>query len=256
MLFAGPAHLERPFKGLHIEMLRWYDHWLKGLDTGILEEPPVRYWLMGANRWEQAQDWPLPETRWTKFFLDSWERLRTDAYTPGSVDDTIPPDVFAQMPLTQTRRLSRLRYLSPQLPEDLKIVGPAALKLFASIDQTDTNWIAVLSDVGPDPSVQTVRDGEREVPENLPEIELTRGWLKASNRALDEERSTPHKPFHRLTRSARQPVTPARSSSTTSRSWRQRISSRRATASRSTSTVWTSRPVSRARPTPSTCPTT
>jgi predicted acyl esterase len=208
LLFAGPAHLERPLHALHGEMLRWYDHWLKDLDTGIMDEPPVRYWLMGANRWESAQDWPLPGTRWTKFYLESWERLRTDPYLPDSVDDFIPPDTFAQMPLTQTRKLNRVRYLSPQLPADLKVIGPAALKLFASIDQDDTNWIVVLSDVGPDPSVQTVRDGEREVPTNLPEVELTRGWLKASNRDLDPERTTPHKPFHRLTRSARKPVTP------------------------------------------------
>ena len=91
------------------------------------------------------------------------------------MDDLIPPDAFAQMPLTQTRELNRLRYLSPPLPEDLKVVGPSALKLFASIDQEDTNWIAVLSDVGPAPAVQTVRDGEREVPADLPEVELTRG---------------------------------------------------------------------------------
>ena len=35
---------------------------------------------------------------------------------------------------------------------------------------------------------------------DLPERELTRGWLKASNRALDEDRSTPWKPWHKLTR--------------------------------------------------------
>ena len=43
----------------------------------------------------------------------------------------------------------------------------------------------ILKDVGPDVSVQSVREGEREVPKNLPERELTRGWLKASHRALD-----------------------------------------------------------------------
>lgn len=208
LLFTGPAHLERPFHGLHGEILKWYDYWLKGIDTGILDEPPVRYWLTGANRWESAQDWPLPETAWTKVFLDGWERLRFDEFEPSSVDERIPPDAFVQMPLSQTQRLARLRYLSPPMPEDLTIAGPIALKLFAEIDTTDTNWIAVLSDVGPDASVQTVREGERDVPHDLPERELTRGWLKASNRALDETRSTAHKPFHKLTRSAREPVTP------------------------------------------------
>jgi predicted acyl esterase len=53
-----------------------------------------------------------------------------------------------------------------------------------------------------------VREGEREIASDLPERELTRGWLKASNRALDPDRSTPGKPFHRLTRAAAQPVVP------------------------------------------------
>jgi predicted acyl esterase len=54
----------------------------------------------------------------------------------------------------------------------------------------------------------TVREGERELDPTLPERELTRGWLKASNRALDPERSTEWKPFHKLTRAAAEPVTP------------------------------------------------
>src|SRR4029077_20379508 len=80
------------------------------------------------------------------------------------------------------------------------------LTLYASIDETDTNWIVVLKDVGPDVSVRTAREGERFVPDNLPERELTRGWLKASYRALDEERSKPWAPFHKLTRDAIAPV--------------------------------------------------
>jgi predicted acyl esterase len=56
--FLGPAHLERPFHTMHGEILRWYDHWLKGIDTGIMAEPPVRYWLMGANEWRTADAWP------------------------------------------------------------------------------------------------------------------------------------------------------------------------------------------------------
>jgi uncharacterized protein len=208
LLFLGPAHLERPFHGLHSEILRWYDHWLKGIDTRVTDEPPVRFWVTGANKWRTAQDWPLPETRWTSLYLDSWERLRTEPFVPSSADETIPPDAFVQMPLSQTRKVAGLRFLSAPLAEDLTIAGPAALKLFASIDQDDTNWIVTLSDVGPDPSVQTVREGERDVPANLPERELTRGWLKASNRAIDESRTTEWKPFHKLTREARRPVTP------------------------------------------------
>lgn len=90
LLFLGHAHLERPFHGLHHEIVRWYDHWLKGIDTGILDEPPVRYWVSGANEWRTGTDWPLPETEWTKLYLTSWERLRSQEFTPGSADDLIP----------------------------------------------------------------------------------------------------------------------------------------------------------------------
>ncbi|WP_299954257.1 CocE/NonD family hydrolase [uncultured Modestobacter sp.] len=208
LLFLGPAHLERPFHGLHSEILRWYDHWLKGLDTGVLDEPPVRYWVAGANTWRTGTDWPLPETVWTPFHLNSWERLRPEPWVPGSVDDVVPPDSFVQMPLTHTRRVQSLRYVSEPLAEPMLIAGPAKVRLFAAIDQADTVWMVSLKDIGPDPHVMTVREGERELHPDLPERELTRGWLRASNRALDPERSTEWKPFHRLTRAAAEPVTP------------------------------------------------
>ena len=83
-----------------------------------------------------------------------------------------------------------------------------SLNLFAEIDQEDTNWFVTLKDIGPDVSVRTVREGEREVPGNLPERELTRGWLKASHRALDPKRSKPWRPWHPLTRNAQRKVKP------------------------------------------------
>ena len=208
-LFTGPAHLERPFHEYHDEILRWYDYWLKGIDTGIMDEAPVKIWVMGANKWRHAEDWPLPETQWTRFYLDSWERLRTEP--PLSADQTYidsPPDSFVQMPPTQTMRIERLRYMTAPLAEDILVIGPASLTLHASIDQEDTNWIVVLKDVGPDVSVQTAREGERSVPSGLPERELTRGWLKASHRAVDPARSTPWAPWHPLTREAQLPVVP------------------------------------------------
>lgn len=208
LVFTGPSHLDRPLRALRSEMLRWFDHWLKGLDTGLLREAPVTYWAMGANEWRTAQDWPPPETQWTKLYLNSWERLTVQPFVAQSVDENIPPDAFVQMPPTQTNKVASLRYLSEPLARDLLVAGPVVLNLWASIDQDDTNWIVTLKDFGPDVSVRTARDGEREVPADLPERELTRGWLKASLRALDPDRSLPWKPWHRLTRQSRGPVEP------------------------------------------------
>ena len=210
LLFTGPAHLERPFHQYHDEIIRWYDHWLKGVDTGVMDEPPVRYWLMGANQWRTGADWPLPETEWMKFYLGDWERLTP---TPPASAELVgaaakEPDVFTQMPLKKTMKVERLRYMSEPMAEDFTIAGPICLTLYAAIDKADTNWIVTLKDVGPDVSVVTAREGERTVPEDLPERELTRGWLKASYRAIDPARSKPWEPFHKLTRDAVEPVTP------------------------------------------------
>src|SRR5258705_9601720 len=165
---------------------------------------------MGANEWRTGTDWPLPETQWTKYYLSHWETLSTEPPRPASELGAAArePDVFTQMPVTRTTKVERLRYMTDPLPHDVTVVGPITLTLFAAIDQEDTNWIVVLNDVGPDVSVRTAREGERDVPSALPERELTRGWLKASYRALDENRSKPWEPFHRLTQDSVAPVKP------------------------------------------------
>jgi putative CocE/NonD family hydrolase len=111
------------------------------------------------------------------------------------------------MPPTQTRTIQVLRYLTPPLADDTLVVGPGALHLHASIDQSDTNWMVVLKDVGPDEGIRTARDTEPSV-DSLPGREVSRGWLKASHRAQDPERSRPWKPWHHLTREAQQAVVP------------------------------------------------
>jgi predicted acyl esterase len=88
------------------------------------------------------------------------------------------------------------------------VVGPISLTIYAAIDKEDTNWIVILKDVGPDVSVQTAREGERSPRADLHERELTRGWLKASYRAVDEKRSRPGAPFHKLVQSSIQSVKP------------------------------------------------
>ncbi|MDR1069774.1 MAG: CocE/NonD family hydrolase [Gracilibacteraceae bacterium] len=207
MLLTGPAMADRPWHSMHGEILRWYDYWLKGIDTGVLDEPKVKYWVMGENKWRAGEDWPLPETVWTKYYLNTWERLRAEPFRPHSLDSCDEPDAFVQMSPTLTNRVERLRYLSDPLPEDTLVVGPVVLKLFASLDQDDTAWIVILKDVGPDVSVQTAREGETERPA-VPERELTRGWLKASLRATDPERSKPWKPFHWLTKEKEEKIVP------------------------------------------------
>src|SRR5438093_510894 len=63
---------------LHEIQLRWFDHWLKGIDTGILDEPPVKIFVMGENRWRDEREWPLARTRYTPYFLHSGGRANSD----------------------------------------------------------------------------------------------------------------------------------------------------------------------------------
>jgi uncharacterized protein len=124
---------------------------------------------MGANEWCTGQDWPLPETRWTKYFLSHWESLSATPPRPAAESGASArePDVFTQMPVTRTTKVERLRYMTDPLPHDVTVAGPISLTLYAAIDKEDTNWIVVLKDVGPDVSVRTAREGERDVPKTL-----------------------------------------------------------------------------------------
>ena len=54
------------------EQLRWLDHWLKGIDTGIMDEPAIHYAVMDTRErweWRTANAWPLPNAVPTHFYL-------------------------------------------------------------------------------------------------------------------------------------------------------------------------------------------
>ena len=175
-----------------------------------MDEPPVRYWLIGGQRVANRNGLAAARDAVDKILPLHWETLSTEAPRPVSELGAAArePDVFTQMPVTRTTKVERLRYMTDPLPHDVTVAGPIALTLYAAIDKEDTNWIVALKDVGPDVSVRTAREGERDVPSSLPKRELTRGWLKASYRALDEKRSKPWEPFHKLTPGAIASVKP------------------------------------------------
>ena len=179
------------------EVIRWYDHWLKGKDTGIMKEPPIELYVMGKNDWRYEQEWPLARTKWTKAYLKTRGLLQLETQdAPGRElsyrPDDAPgrPDVFVQQPLTETTKVQSATYLTMPLRTSLEATGPMALYFYASIDQEDTNWMVSLRDVAPDDS----------------ETELSKGFLKASHRALDQKRTKPWEPFHTHTKP--EPVTP------------------------------------------------
>lgn len=165
----------RPWRDNLDVVIRWYDHWLKGIDTGIMDEPPIRMFVSGINQWCYAEEWPLPNIRPIRFYLRSWEELSSEPEVYQS-----EPDCFLQQPLHVSDKRDSVKYLTPRMSEDMEIIGPAALYFYASIDQDDTNWIVKISDVD--------RDGS--------EQPLGTSYLKASHRAIDTSKSTPFQPFH------------------------------------------------------------
>jgi uncharacterized protein len=174
--FRGPEHPQAlSWRQYHEIMLRWYDYWLRGINTGIMDEPPVKIFVMGVNKYRYENEWPLARSTWTRLYLRSTERLSVEP------EMRVPePDCFVQMPPTLTASVQGLKYRTQAFEEPVEVTGPMALHLYAEIDQPDTNWIAVLKDVSPDGT----------------EVELTRGWLKASHKALDSGRSKPWQPYH------------------------------------------------------------
>ena len=70
-------------RDLFDRQLRWYDHYLKGEDNGIDREPPIEIFYMGVNKWQHAEDWPLPGTKFTPYYL---ERAATTALMARAVE--------------------------------------------------------------------------------------------------------------------------------------------------------------------------
>ena len=164
--------------------IAFFDKYLKGIDSQYLV--PVRYFVMGRNRWKNAETWPLPETVWQRFFLHSGGRAnsasgdgRLGRDNPGSE----PPDVFlydprfpvptkggrnlpigilVPGPLDQTpieKRNDVLCYTTPELTEPLEVTGPTVLHLFAATQAPDTDFTAKLVNVYPDGSAYNVAEG-------------------------------------------------------------------------------------------------
>lgn len=166
----------RPWHENHDLVLRWYDHWLKGNDTGVMEEPPVRYFVKGANRWDRTDAWPPKDVSYQRFHLREGGSLSGQAQIPHE-----RPSRFFNEPWQAPGRTSdNVTFTSTPMSAPMEIAGPVALHFWASLSAGDANWFIQLRDVAPDGSATIV----------------TKGWLKASHRELDPERSTPERPYH------------------------------------------------------------
>jgi putative CocE/NonD family hydrolase len=168
---------------LHDIQLRWFDHWLKGVGTGILDEPPVKIFVMGENRWRDEHEWPLARTRYTPYYFHSRGRAATspddgrlDRNPPGDEapdhfvydpDDPVPTrggnTLILPMGVQDQRQVESradvLVFTGAVLTEPLEVTGPIVVTLHATSSAPDTDFTAKLVDVRPDGYAQNLADG-------------------------------------------------------------------------------------------------
>ncbi|BBX07398.1 CocE/NonD family hydrolase [Mycolicibacterium aichiense] len=173
----GEYGLTWPWESLHIEALAWYDHWLKGRDTGILDGPPVRYVLPGTDGWRTAESWP-PACTFRELALRADGTLDDDEASPGARDFMALGSGLGRAKPSSIDPPSMLTWTSQPLVAAIDVVGDIELRLIAAATAADTAWIVTLSDVSPDGTAEPV----------------TAGWLRAGLREVDEAASRPGAP--------------------------------------------------------------
>lgn len=132
-------------------LLRFMDHYLKAVDNGIEREKPVRVFVLGSDRWIEADGWPIPGTR-----LDTI-RLEKVSETSVIVSDPRHPvvDPFADRAGAHDYRGLRSRpdvvtFDTPPMAADLTVVGAMKAELSIATDAPDADiWVKVY-DVAPD----------------------------------------------------------------------------------------------------------
>ncbi len=176
-------NLQTDLVSLHV---RWYNHFLKGIDTGMLTEAPIKLFVMGANIWRDEQEWPLARAVETRYYLHSDGHANTlngagllstgapgaeeaDRYDYDPANPVITrggallmtpeyrPGVVDQRP-TESRD-DVLVYTTPVLEQDIEVTGPITVHLWAISSAPDTDFVARLVDVHPDGYAQNLTDG-------------------------------------------------------------------------------------------------
>lgn len=161
--------------------LRWFDHWLKGVNNSVEKEKPVEAFLMGRNEWRQFTAWPPKEATALRWYFHSAGHANADksdgklslskpsageksdrfTYDPahpyipggeeaaakGGEDAANAPDAKSD---TAERDPQALTYTTDALQKDVIVAGPIELHLSAQTSAKDTDWFAMLQDIRPD----------------------------------------------------------------------------------------------------------
>lgn len=158
---------------------RFLDHFLKGVDNGWPDQPRVLLQVRHVDRFVERgeDDWPIPRTRWTRTYLQPDGTLADGA-----------PDAATALPFEAMGE--GLTFLATPVEAETEVTGPVAATLFVSSSTVDADLFCVLRAFAPDGSEVTFQGAID------PHTPIAQGWLRASHRALDPQRSTDYRPFH------------------------------------------------------------
>jgi hypothetical protein len=163
---------------------QFFDYWLKGVDNGFGDTPRVKIFVTGDNDWRFEEDWPLPNTVFTKYHLHSTGKANTSS-GDGTIDTVAseeePPDSYIYDPenpviaalesdlwhyaktlvdrTSVEERRDVLVYTSESLEEEREITGPIGVTLYAASSAKDTDFNATLVDVFPDGYCHMIQEG-------------------------------------------------------------------------------------------------
>ena len=143
-------------------VLDWCEWHLRGIDRGISNQAPVRVFVMGANRWRESAEWPLPRTSPRTLFLRAGRRLTTEPPADGEAPDryTFDPNAPVEDPhyadglgphdqRAIEKRPDVLTFTTAPLPDDLEAIGNIEIHLWIASSAPDTDFVARLLDVEP-----------------------------------------------------------------------------------------------------------
>jgi predicted acyl esterase len=163
------------------QQLRFFDHFLHGKVNGFDRQPRVLLQVrhLGETFVARAEDeWPLKRTKWTRFHLDPADGLlKADASA-------------AKATMSFEAMGDGVTFMTAPLNETMEITGPIAAKLFVSSSTSDADLFLILRVFSPDLK-EVVFQGAID-----PHTPIAQGWLRASHRKLDPERSLPFRPYH------------------------------------------------------------
>ena len=176
--FAGPG----PSIGFLQECLRWWDHWLKGIDTGIMDEPRLRCWMQDPvpprtyyahrpGRWVAEDTWPSSEIVDRRFFVNR-SGLGETGEAPAAMEISSPETVGIaggiwcphgedpDQPSDQRKEAGgSLNFDSGFLEADLEILGAPIVEVDVSSRQETGQIIACLNEILPDGAITRISYG-------------------------------------------------------------------------------------------------